>query len=650
MKKLFLLLLFVTGFLQAQTLPSPSYNLTTTNTLKVKTNTESVTGTNKIPVQETDGIVNYIQSINIPVPYTPTNYSPTTQTLKGQLEGINIKLGAAQTTAGQTARVNFTADNVTVNSVVDFQSSTTGKGTATAGSPPTLSLGDNVKSFFTKDIISILQPSLVQYPAGTYAGQLTVSATPTPNATQQRFTIEIYKTDSNGVAIASGVAGAPIGSLGVAVITILDSGIINLTAGAISNVSVSGQLLAQLTINPNERIKYHVSAQKVGTGGGNVTMQIYYGSNYNSYYDVPVPITTDAVLNKSTVTGITATDAFNYLNTTKQNVITNPITGAGSTDYIPVFSNSNSLSNSFLRKGSSSLLEFVTSTDPVFLINNSSGTGNGSANVQIASYKTGVGYHNMILDSYSFIFKIANSEKARLESSGNLLVNTPIDDMVNKLQVNGSGKFQTTINLEATNPEFYLNSLVSNISNSQSKILFTKGTTKLWQIYNDNSANNAQNFIIKDNVANLDRFIIAPTGIVNISNLAGTGNRTVITDASGNLSATATPPDPRPYKVYTALISQTGTSAPTAVVLENTLGGTVILSYVSVGTYDLTLTGGFNTNKTIVFLTKQYNSSSNIILSGSFLSTNTVRILTSNNTALQDAQLSGASIEIRVYP
>lgn len=319
MKKLFLLLLFVTGFLQAQTLPSPSYNLTTTNTLKVKTNTESVTGTNKIPVQETDGIVNYIQSINIPVPYIPTNYSPTTQTLKGQLEGINTKLGAAQTTAGNTARVRFTADNVTVNLVDYFQSSISGAGSTAAGSPPTLSLADNTKLFFTKDVISILQPTLVKYPPGIYAGQLTVSATPTPNATQQRFTVEIYKTDSNGVAIASGVAGAPIGSLGVAVIMILDSQIINLVAGSITNVSVSGQLLAELTVNPNERIKYHVSAAKVGTGGGNVTAQVYYGSNYNSYYDVPIADKASTTINDAIgVAGLTVADALVSITTNKE--------------------------------------------------------------------------------------------------------------------------------------------------------------------------------------------------------------------------------------------------------------------------------------------------------------------------------------------
>ena len=39
------------------------------------------------------------------------------------------------------------------------------------------------------------------------------------------------------------------------------------------------------------------------------------------------------------------------------------------------------------------------------------------------------------------------------------------------------------------------------------------------------------------------------------------------------------------YLVYTALISQSGTDAPTATVLENTLGGTVVWTYNDVGNY-----------------------------------------------------------------
>lgn len=54
------------------------------------------------------------------------------------------------------------------------------------------------------------------------------------------------------------------------------------------------------------------------------------------------------------------------------------------------------------------------------------------------------------------------------------------------------------------------------------------------------------------------------------------------------------------YLVYTALLTQSGTDAPVATVLENTLGGTVVWSYLSTGSYIGTLTGAFTDNKTIV--------------------------------------------------
>jgi hypothetical protein len=58
----------------------------------------------------------------------------------------------------------------------------------------------------------------------------------------------------------------------------------------------------------------------------------------------------------------------------------------------------------------------------------------------------------------------------------------------------------------------------------------------------------------------------------------------------------------RPYKVYTALLTQTGTGAPVATVLENTLGGTPIWSRIGEGDYNLTLSGVFTENK--VFFTE----------------------------------------------
>lgn len=54
-----------------------------------------------------------------------------------------------------------------------------------------------------------------------------------------------------------------------------------------------------------------------------------------------------------------------------------------------------------------------------------------------------------------------------------------------------------------------------------------------------------------------------------------------------------------PYLVYTALLTQSGTDAPVATVLQNTLGGTVVWSYLGAGSYLGTLNGVFTVNKTV---------------------------------------------------
>ena len=103
----------------------------------------------------------------------------------------------------------------------------------------------------------------------------------------------------------------------------------------------------------------------------------------------------------------------------------------------------------------------------------------------------------------------------------------------------------------------------------------------------------------------------------------------------------------RPYKVYTALLTQTGTNAPVATVLENTLGGTVVWSYVSIGQYRGTLTGAFLENKTVVFLTNVYGK---YFLTGGRENDNSVMIGTqAPNGGSTNGDLSNSSIEIRVY-
>lgn len=64
--------------------------------------------------------------------------------------------------------------------------------------------------------------------------------------------------------------------------------------------------------------------------------------------------------------------------------------------------------------------------------------------------------------------------------------------------------------------------------------------------------------------------------------------------------------------VYVALLTQTGTDAPVATVLKNTLGGTVVWSYSGPGDYLATLTGAFPVNKTVTtFENLNWNDSFN---------------------------------------
>lgn len=56
----------------------------------------------------------------------------------------------------------------------------------------------------------------------------------------------------------------------------------------------------------------------------------------------------------------------------------------------------------------------------------------------------------------------------------------------------------------------------------------------------------------------------------------------------------------KPYKVYTALLTQSGTDAPVATVLENTLGGDVVWTRDGTGQYRGTLNGAFTFNKVVM--------------------------------------------------
>lgn len=119
-----------------------------------------------------------------------------------------------------------------------------------------------------------------------------------------------------------------------------------------------------------------------------------------------------------------------------------------------------------------------------------------------------------------------------------------------------------------------------------------------------------------------------------------------------------------PYKVYTALLSQSGTNAPVATVLENTLGGTVVWSYSGTGSYQATLTGAFTSQKTFFYA---YNEAGYHAIAQSYVQKiRTLTRITDDFVSLDQVglnftagvyssaggenNLSNVPIEIRVYP
>ena len=109
-----------------------------------------------------------------------------------------------------------------------------------------------------------------------------------------------------------------------------------------------------------------------------------------------------------------------------------------------------------------------------------------------------------------------------------------------------------------------------------------------------------------------------------------------------------------PYLSYVANLTQTGTDAPVATVMQNELGGTVVWTRIAAGEYVGTLTGAFTVYKTVCIV-------SGNISTGGFaniapIDANIVNIFTSliniDDLAVQtsDSILNLASVEIRVYP
>jgi hypothetical protein len=144
--------------------------------------------------------------------------------------------------------------------------------------------------------------------------------------------------------------------------------------------------------------------------------------------------------------------------------------------------------------------------------------------------------------------------------------------------------------------------------------------------------------------------------------LAIAGNGQLTADGYGSGTFTGTPATTPVYtstgtivervapKIYTALLSQSGTSDPTVIILGTNEIGTIVWTRNSAGNYTGTLSGAFTADKTWAICQKGD-------MSGSFVNgllsrggANTVTLDVRDNAAAVTDNFTNMSIEIRVYP
>ena len=169
----------------------------------------------------------------------------------------------------------------------------------------------------------------------------------------------------------------------------------------------------------------------------------------------------------------------------------------------------------------------------------------------------------------------------------------------------------------------------------------------------------ASTISIFDNVTN-KQVGLSPTSGLNLktngagyyailrSNLLTTQDRIFqFPDQAGTLALTSDIPTPA-YRVYTAIINQSGTSAPFVVnVLENTLGGTVTFEYTNPGLYYAVLVGEFTSNKTTAML---WGGTTSQVFKAAAISLDRILLVTYNTSGTPaNNEMGVTTLEIRVY-
>lgn len=193
----------------------------------------------------------------------------------------------------------------------------------------------------------------------------------------------------------------------------------------------------------------------------------------------------------------------------------------------------------------------------------------------------------------------------------------------------------------------------SDVSNTVTLTVATPDTTLAGDV-----TGGINSTVVGDNSHNHNASTITTNIVSSINGVTNDGGNVAIVGTNGisvssnnttdtiTISGTAAP-----YKVYTALLSQSDSSAPVATVLGNTLSADIIWTRISTGVYFGTLSGAFTNNLTTVSCNYGIISGDASIITGFRSNSNVVRVQTykASDKTLSEMKGSLIFIEIRVY-
>jgi hypothetical protein len=327
-----------------------------------------------------------------------------------------------------------------------------------------------------------------------------------------------------------------IGGDGNSTVTVLQAGGIEFLRGASTGAatfssSVTANSFIKSGGTSSQFLKADGSVDSTTYGTGTVT-SVGLSSATSGVTIGSTPVTTSGTITLAIATAsgsqnglLSSTDWTNFNN--KQNALTNPVTGTGTTNYLPKFTGTSTIGNSNVQD-SGSLVTINSETK--FQV-----SANATRNVYFGTSATNYGritYNDSTgelaigtIENYSTLFISNNTTKMTLFSSGNFLVGTGSDNGA-KLQVNGGGAY-----IKAGNGNQLL---LDNAGERFTQINFSNNTVSKANIWWDNT--NTE-LVLLANSAGSGHLRIASTGAATFSSSVTAVGLFSTTSAGGTLSA-----------------------------------------------------------------------------------------------------------------